>query len=302
MTPPTDRWWTWQSRYAPYLFVSPFVVLFFVFMLYPLAWSILLSFYQTASARGQQRFVGLQNYRFLLGDWLFWGAVVNTAAYTLGLVLIQIPLSLGLALVLNDRRVKLRSFFRFAFFSTYLVGNVFVAVLFALLLSPHAGLMNRALGLFAGRPVDINWLGDPDLAMPSVLLASLWLSVGYGMIYFLAALQAVDRELYESAEIDGAGAWSRFWNVTIPGIRPVLIFMLLVVTIGGFQLFELPFVIFESSAGPSSRALTIVMYLWQSGWEAGNLGYAAAIGWVLVILIFGVALLQLKVTRALQEV
>ncbi len=268
-----DRWWTWQSRYAPYLFVSPFVVLFFAFMLYPLAWSILLSFYQTASARGQQRFVGLQNYRFLLGDWLFWGAVVNTAAYTLGLVLIQIPLSLGLALVLNDRRVKLRSFFRFAFFSTYLVGNVFVAVLFALLLSPHAGLMNRALGLFAGRPVDINWLGDPDLAMPSVLLASLWLSVGYGMIYFLAALQAVDRELYESAEIDGAGAWSRFWNVTIPGIRPVLIFMLLVVTIGGFQLFELPFVIFESSAGPSSRALTIVMYLWQSGWEAGNLGY-----------------------------
>ena len=107
MTPPTDRWWTWQSRYAPYLFVSPFVVLFFAFMLYPLAWSVLLSFYQTASARGQQRFVGLDNYRFLLGDWLFWGAVVNTAAYTLGLVLIQIPLSLGLALVLNDRRVKL---------------------------------------------------------------------------------------------------------------------------------------------------------------------------------------------------
>jgi ABC-type sugar transport system permease subunit len=122
------------------------------------------------------------------------------------------------------------------------------------------------------------------------------------MIYFLAALQSVDRELYESAEIDGAGPWSRFWNVTIPGIRPVLIFMLLVVTIGGFQLFELPFVIFESSAGPGSRGLTIVMYLWQSGWEAGNLGYAAAIGWVLVILIFGVALLQLKVTRAMQEV
>src|SRR5213075_1829786 len=124
------------------------------------------------------------------------------------------------------------------------------------------------LGVFTGRPVDINWLGEPNLAMPSVLLASLWLSVGYGMIYFLAALQAVDRELYESAQIDGAGAWSRFWNVTIPGIRPVLIFMLLVVTIGGFQLFELPFVIFESTAGPSSRGLTIVMYLWQSGFPA----------------------------------
>src|SRR5947209_17905614 len=123
-----DRWWTWQSRYAPYLFVSPFVILFFAFMLYPLGWSILLSFYQTASARGQQRFVGLQNYHFLLGDWLFWGAVVNTAAYTLGLVLIQIPLSLGLALVLNSRRVELRSVFRFAFFSAYLVGSALVAV------------------------------------------------------------------------------------------------------------------------------------------------------------------------------
>jgi ABC-type sugar transport system permease subunit len=297
-----DRWWTLQARWAPYLFVSPFVILFLAFMLYPLGWSILLSFFQTASARGRQKFVGLENYQFLLGDWLFWGAVANTAAYTLGLVLVQIPLSLGLALVLNDRRVKLRGFFRFAFFATYLVGNVFVAVLFSLLLSPRAGLMNRALGAFAGHPLDINWLGDPDLAMPSVLLAALWLSVGYGMIYFLAALQTVDRELYESAEIDGAGGWSQFWNVTIPGIRPVLVFMLLVVTIGGFQLFELPFVIFESTAGPSSRALTIVMYLWQSGWEAGNLGYAAAIGWVLVLLILGVAMVQLRMTRAIAEV
>jgi ABC-type sugar transport system permease subunit len=299
-----DRWWTLQYRFAPYLFVSPFVILFVVFLLYPLGWSILLSFYQTASARGSQKFVGMENYRFLLGDWLFWGAVLNTAAYTFALVLIQIPTSLGLALVLNDRRVKLRGFFRFAFFSTYLVGNVFVAVLFSLLLSPRAGLMNRALGAVTpgGGPLDVNWLGDPDLAMPSVLLASLWLSVGYGMIYFLAALQTVDRELYESAEIDGAGPWSRFWNVTIPGIRPVLIFMLLVVTIGGFQLFELPFVIFESTAGPSSRGLTIVMYLWQSGWESGNLGYAAAIGWVLVILILAVAFVQLRATRAMAEV
>src|SRR2546423_2437784 len=161
-----DRWWTWQSRYAPYLFVSPFVVLFFAFMLYPLGWSILLSFYQTASARGQQRFVGLQNYRFLLGDWLFWGAVVNTAAYTLGLVLIQIPLSLGLALVLNDRRVKLRSFFRFAFFSTYLVGNVFVAVLFLLPLSPRAGVLARWPGVFPRRPVESIMLGAPGVAIP----------------------------------------------------------------------------------------------------------------------------------------
>jgi arabinosaccharide transport system permease protein len=120
------------------------------------------------------------------------------------------------------------------------------------------------------------------------------------MIYFLAALQAVDQELYEAAEVDGAGRWQRFRHITLPGIRPVLIFMLLVGTIGALQLFELPYVFFNGP-GPSFAGLTIVMYLYQQGFEIGNIGYAAAIGWVLVLMIFLVAMAQLKTTGALKE-
>jgi ABC-type sugar transport system permease subunit len=288
-----------QARVAPYLFVAPFVVLFLVFLLYPLVRSLVLSFYDTAGPRAT-RFVGMENYRYLLTDRLFWGAVANTAYYTVAFVAVQIPLALGLAVLLNSPRVKWRNFLRFAFFSTHLVGHVFVAVLFALLLSPRGGLLNEAISFIARRPVEINWLGTPSLAMPAILLAAWWVSTGYAMIYLLAALQAVDKELYEAAEVDGAGKWRQFVHVTLPGIRPVLTFLLVVGVIGGFQLFELPYVLF-GGPGPNSRGVTIVMYLFIVGWEMGNLGYASAVGWMLVVLIAGVSIAQLRVTRALKE-
>jgi ABC-type sugar transport system permease subunit len=294
-----QRFWYWQARGSPYLFVAPFVILFFCFMLYPLARSIVLSFYNTAGPR-RSVFVGLGNYTFLLGDVLFWRAVANTVRYTILFLSLQIPISLGLALLLNNPAVRFRNFFRFAFFSSHLVGNVFVAVLFLLLLAPRQGLVNRMLGALPYFTSDLNWRGNATLAMPAIVLASLWLSIGYGMIYFLAALQAVDRELYEAAEVDGAGRWGRFWHVTLPGIRPVLVFILLVGTIGAFQLFELPYVFFDGP-GPGYAGLTIVMYLYQQGFEFGNIGYAAAVGWMLVFMIFLVAMAQLKVTGALKE-
>ena len=136
--------------------------------------------------------------------------------------------------------------------------------------------------------------------MPAVIIAALWLSVGYGMIYFLAALQAVDRDLYEAAEVDGAGHWTQFWNVTLPGIRPVLVFLILVGTIGSLQLFELPYLLFRPAAPPPT-AVTIVMYLFQNGFEAGDIGYASAIGWMLVAMILVVSLIQLRVTGVLRE-
>jgi ABC-type sugar transport system permease subunit len=228
-------------------------------------------------------------------------AVFNTVLFTVLFLMFQIPTSLGLALLLNNKGVRFRNFFRFAFFSSHLVGNVFVAVLFLLLLAPRQGLVNKMIGgVFPFIGTEINWRGNAMLAMPAMVLASLWLSIGYGMIYFLAALQAVDQELYEAAEVDGAGRWSRFWNVTLPGIRPVLIFILLVGTIGAFQLFELPYIFFDGP-GPGFAGLTIVMYLFQQGFEAGNIGYASAVGWVLVLILFLVALAQLKMTRAMND-
>lgn len=295
-----EKLWTLQYRYAPLIFISPFIILFFIFMVYPLGRSIVLSLHKTAGPR-HIRFIGLNNYQFLLTDELFWIAVANTIYFAVVFLTLQIPMSLGLALLLNSRRTRFRNFFRFAFFSSHLCGHVFVAVIFSLLLTERNGLINRAIATilpFIGS--EIRWLGKPILAMPAIVIAALWLSVGYGMIYFLAALQSVDRELYEAAEVDGAGRWSQFWNVTIPGIKPVLIFMILVGTIGALQLFELPYILFNG-AGPGNSALTIVMYLFNTGFDVGDIGYASAIGWVLAIMIAVVALFQLKVTRATRE-
>jgi ABC-type sugar transport system permease subunit len=282
------------------VFVSPFVALFAVFTIYPLARSLVLSFHASTGPR-QHVFVGLDNYEFLLTDTLFWKALVNTLVYAVLFVSLHIPASLGLALLLSSASVRLRAVFRFAFFSSYLVGHVFVAVIFMALLAPRHGLINRALA--AAVPwldADLNWRGDSSLAMPAVVLATLWLSIGYGMIYFLAALQQVDRNLYGAAAIDGAGRWARLRHVTLPAIKPVTTFLVLVGTIGALQLFEVPYVLLEG-AGPGFAGLTIVMYLYQQGFETGNIGYASAIGWILALVIALIAAAQLTVTGARRE-
>jgi ABC-type sugar transport system permease subunit len=295
--------WSFQARFAPYVFVAPFIILFCAFMLYPMGRSVVMSFYKYAGPR-THRYVGLAHYRFFLTDYLLWIAVANTVVYTVIYMSLQIPLSLGLALLLNDPRVRFRNLFRFAFFAPYLVGNVFVSVIFMLLLAQRHGLIPRAMGLVNPAWLETSWLGDPINARVAIILASLWLSVGWGMVFFLAALQAVDRELYEAAEVDGAGRWSRFWNVTLPGIRPVTTFLIVTGTIGSFQLFELPYILFSqegSPAGPKWAGLTVVMYLYQQGFEAGDLGAACAVGWFLVLMILVVALFQIRASHAGRE-
>ncbi|HLL90525.1 MAG TPA: sugar ABC transporter permease [Tepidisphaeraceae bacterium] len=291
----TARLWRLQHRLAPYAFVLPFVALFGAFLFYPLGRSLVLSAYQTAGPR-QARFVGLANYRFLLGDRLFWWAVANTLLFTIAYVAIQVPAALGLAMLLDRPRLLARAVLRFSFFAAYLVGSVFVAVLFAQLLAPRGGPVNTVLGWVVGGDVTINWLGDRRLAMASVLIASLWLSIGYGMVYCLAALQSVDRALYDAAAVDGAGRWARFRHVTLPGVRPVLGVLALVGTVGALQLFELPYVLF-AGPGPNLSALTIVMYLFGHGFEQGDLGYASAAGWVLVLITAVVAIVLLRLAR-----
>jgi ABC-type sugar transport system permease subunit len=295
-----DRWWKFQTRAAPYLFVSPFLIIFCVFLLYPLARSLYLSFHKTVGP-GHIVFVGLANYRFLLThDLLFGLAVLNTAVFTVAFLLVQIPLSLGLALLLNSPRLRFRNLFRFSFFSSYLVGQVFVGVIFFQFFSPN-GLVNQTLGAIVRRKIVIPWLSSPAMALPSVLIAGIWLATGYGMIYFLAALQAVDHDLYEAAQVDGAGRWNRFFHITLPGIRHVLVYMILIGAIGGFQLFELPFVLLQG-AGPNGRGMTIVMYLFIMGFNAGDLGYASAIGWLLVAMLLIVFLARFRFLRFRQGI
>lgn len=292
-----DRIWRWQARNAPYLFLAPFVVVFCVFMAYPLARSLALSLHKSVGPR-RLEFVGLGNFRFLLKDWLFWWAVANTTLFTIAFLLVQLPLSLGLALVLNSKWVRAKDWFRFAFFSTHLTGQVFVAVIFGLLLDRRRGLLNQALSAVGVEPV--GWLTNPNWVMASVLLAALWLSVGYGMVYFLAALQAVDHELYEAASVDGAGRLGRFWHITLPAIRRVVYLLVFTGTVACLQLFELPYVLYQG-AGPGARAMTIVTYLFVTGFDVGDLGYASAIGWMLVVIVAAIGVIQYRVAARFRE-
>lgn len=291
-----------EPKFAPYLFLFPFAVIFSVFIAWPLVRSLLLSFTIT-SGPGAQIFVGLDNYRFLLRDPDFWIAVRNTFTFVAFSLLAQVPLSLGLAMLLNRKRLWLRNTLRFAFFSPHLMGLVFAAILFTLLFAPRFGLVNEFLhNITFGRwSMDTRWLSEARRVMPALVLVNLWLYMGYSMIYFLAALQGVDPQLYEAARVDGAGAFARFWHVTMPGIRHVFIFVVVISTIGGFQLFELPWLLLNNTHGPEKSGLTIVMYLYQNGFVSGDLGYASAIGWTLLLLVFLVSLLQLKFSGTLKK-
>jgi ABC-type sugar transport system permease subunit len=282
-----------QRNAAPYVFVSPFIILFAVFMAYPLVQSIWMAFHITNGPRSSV-FVGLGNFRFLIEDPDFWTALKNTAVFALFSVFLQLPLSLSLALLLNARWIKGRNAFRLAFFSPHLVGQVFVAVLFSLIFIPRFGLLNRVIHAVSGRGLETMWLMNPNLVMPALVITSLWMYVGFNMIYFLAALQNVDGTLYEAAQVDGASPWQQFVYVTLPGIKPVAVFVVLMSTIGSFQLFELPFVLLNG-AGPKNAGLTIVMYLYNTGFSTGDLGYASAIGWALVLITLTISLIQARV-------
>lgn len=292
-----------------WVMLAPFLVLFLVFVVYPLIQSAFLAANQTFGP-GTRTFVGTKNFELLISDPVFWKAIRNTFIYALGSLFVQLPIAFLLALALNSPKLRGRGIYRLIFFSPQLMGLVFVSILGALAFEKRAGLINQALDA-AGINDLLVWITgndawlEPDWlqqhVMATLILISLWLYVGFNMIYFLAALQSVDKSLLEAAEIDGAGPWGKLRHVIFPSVKPVATFVILLSMIGSLQLFELPYILLESSGGPDNKGLTIVMYLYQNGFDLGDLGFASAIGWVLALILIGLALVQVKLTRA-QEV
>ena len=291
-----------QHKAAPYLFVAPYLLLFLVFGLYPIIKSLSLSVYATSGPKDAV-FVGVKNFTFLLADADFHTAVRNTLTYAFFSTFLQLPVALGLAILLTQPWVKGREFWRLAFFSPNLLGQVFVGVLFAVLYAPQFGLVNRGLHAATGGrvPLDTKWLNDPDLVMPALVITSIWMYAGFNMVYFLAALQAVDRDLYEAAQVDGASPWQQFLAVTLPGIKPVATFVLVTSTLGSLQLFELPYILLGNGPGPKNAGMTIVSYLYDRGFVAGDLGYASAVGWTLALGMLVISLVQVRLTGATRD-
>lgn len=289
-----------SPKMAPYLFLAPYAVLTLVFFVYPFAEAIKLAFYQTNGPLSRT-FVGLQNFRYVLTDPDFHKALVNTSVFAFFSIFLQLPLSLGLALLLNSGKDKLKGMFRLMLFSPHLVGQVFVGIMFAIMFVPQYGLFNIFVHTLVQKGLQMNWLQDPTLVMPALVITALWMYVGFNMIYFLAALQNVDQSLVEAATIDGANAWDRFRHVTLPAIKPVATFVVIMSTIGSFQLFELPFVLLNNSFGPANAGLTIVGYLYNAAFSAGDLGRGASVGWILAIIVFVLSLVQIKLSGTLRK-
>ncbi len=279
---------------APWLLMAPFLFGVILFTLVPLLSSVHLSTRQTFGPEFSTN-VGTGNFQFLASDPLFWTALRNTVIFTLGSVLIQLPLSLLLALALNRPNLRGRTFFRVSLFSPVLVGVVFVGMIFAVIFDKRTGLINRALHATIGWDIDFPWL--ESYIMPSLVIATTWQYVGFNMVYFLAALQNVSAELGEAAMLDGANAWNRFRHVILPAIMPVGTFVVLLSIIGSFQLFELPYILLNGTGGPQNRGLTLVMYLYQTGFQTGDLGYASAIGWVMALILGACAIGQRIISK-----
>lgn len=272
--------WTQQQKIAPYLFIAPFYILFIVFMGYPLLSSLILSFYEM---RGFQSkiYVGFSNFTDLFSDPIFWKTVWNTTYFALGTLTLQLPIALILALILNSKYVKGKNILRLAFFTPVLVAGVFVAIIFNLIYDQRAGIINNEY-ILLGK--EIGWLNDAKYVMPAVILTGVWQWAGFNMIYFIAGLQGIREDLYEAAAVDGANWWQAFVHVTLPSLRPVIAFVVVVSMIGSFQLFDLPFIL-TNGGEPADAGSTIVMYLYKNGFQFMRLGYAATIGWVLFIII-----------------
>lgn len=288
------------QRVAPYLFLAPYLVLALVFFVYPLLDATRLAFYQTYGAHTRE-WVGFENFTFLWRDGNFHQAVVNTTVFAFATTALMLPISLGLALLLDTRHSRFKGFFRVLFFSPNFVGQIFVGILFFVIFTPRYGLMNRFLQTLLGWGLETEWLTDPAMVMPALVLTNLWMYAGFNMVYFLAALQTVDEHLVEAARIDGAGPWSVFWHVTLPSIKPVAVFVAVVCMINSFQLFELPWAMFRQTFGPGNAGITMVGYLFDAAFNAGDLGLASAVGWVLGCVIMLVSLVQIRVMGASKE-
>lgn len=278
-------------------FVAPALLLIAVFFFLPVAAALLLSFTDfdiyALGDLSRLRWVGADNYFRLLGDPLFWVALKNTLYFVVIGGPLSVMVSLGAALLVNHRLTRLQGLFRTLFFLPVVTTLVAIAVVWRYLYHPRYGLLNYLLGLFGFGPID--WLGDPDWAMPAIILMAVWKNFGFNMIIFVAGLQNVPSRLYEAANIDGADAWRQFRHITLPMLAPTFLFVTVITMIGYFQLFAEPYVM--TQGGPANSTLSLSLLMFQEGFRWWNMGYASAAAFVLFAIILAGTLLQLKLRK-----
>jgi multiple sugar transport system permease protein len=282
---------------AAYFFLAPAMISIFVFFFIPVIAAFIISFTDfdiySLGNYANLRFIGLKNYSDLLSNELFWISLKNTFYFVIVASPLSIAVSLGAALILNSKLVKLKGLFRLSYFIPVVTTLVAVAIVWRFIYHPRFGMLNYLLSFIGINPID--WLGDPFWAMPSIILMSIWKNFGYNMIIFIAGLQNIPEHLYEAAILEGANGWQRFKKITLPMLAPTTIFISVITMIGNFQLFAEPYVM--TQGGPLNKTLSVVQYMYQEGFRWWNIGYSASIAFVLFLIIFAGTMLQLKIQK-----
>ncbi len=277
-----------KNKWLPYLFVSPYLLHFLVFVAFPVFFSLFLTFHKW-NIIAPVEYVGTANYSRMIHDRMFWKAIYNTFKF----LIIHIPLQLIFALALAEflnQNIKLKGFYRAAFFLPVIVSGVVVTILWQQLFGFDTGLINRLLVMLgAGK---VGWLIDPDIAMGSIAVMATWKNVGLYVILFLVGLQTVPPSYYEAAEIEGASHWQKFRHITLPLINPTIFMVVILSTIGGFSLFIEPYIM--TGGGPLNSTLSSVLYIYKQAFQYYHMGYSATLGFFFAFLILLVVMIQKK--------
>ncbi|WP_372407826.1 carbohydrate ABC transporter permease [Streptomyces luteireticuli] len=297
-----SRRYRWDVRYSPYAFVAPFFLFFAAFGIFPLLWTGWASLHRMElTAPGRARWAGLHNYLRLLDDAFFWNALGNTAVIGALSTVPQLLMALGLAHLLHHR-LRAATFWRVALLAPYATSIAAATLVFVLLYGRDYGMVNWALGLAGAGPVD--WQNGTWAARAAVSSIVIWRWTGYNALIYLAAMQAVPDELYESAALDGASRLAQFRHVTVPALRPTILFTVVVSTIGATQLFGEPLLFGGAGGqkgGASHQFQTLGLYLYEQGWFSFHLGRASAVAWTMFVILLLVAGAGGLVARRLRE-
>ncbi|SIT84943.1 carbohydrate ABC transporter permease [Microbacterium sp. RU33B] len=287
----------WDLKYSPYVYIAPFFILFAIVGLFPIVFTAAISFQEWDLVRNSGEFVGFEQYIWILNDPKFWTALRNTFSIFLLSSVPQLVLAIFIAAML-DRNIRAKTFWRMSVLLPFVMAPVAVALIFSNMFGDNYGLVNNILSNIGLSPIP--WHKDPFWSHIAIATMVNFRWTGYNALILLAAMQAVPREYYEAATVDGANAFRQFWSITLPSLRPTLIFVIITSTIGGLQIFDEPRMFDNTGQGGSAQQwLTITLYLYNIGWGEFNFGRAAALAWILFIIIVVIGLINLLITRRL---
>lgn len=291
----TPRTFRLRPQWVPYLLISPFVLLFAVFGIFPLVFSLYLAFqsWEPTAGLGSMKFVGLGNFSFALGDEWFWKSLKNTAWLALASGVPQHVIAIPLAYFIHTSFKRTRNAVVGAYFLPYITSTVAIAMMFGTLFSTDYGLINLSLQALANIPglgwlysgVPMDWLNRAENVKPAVAIVVFWRYIGFNVVLYLAALQTIPRDIYEAATMDGAGKLQQFFYITLPSIKPMIFFGVTLSVVGGLQLFEEPFILTGGRGGTDQAGMTTAMYMYRTAFEFNDFGGASALSWLLFVLV-----------------